>query len=140
MFCNLGLIFGGTEGIGFRFHVLHSQTRFRRYRGCRVPFSCFALLDPFRAEPRAPSLIFKFSAPVHFFGGTEGIESRFYVLRSLTGFRQYRGRRVPFSCFALPNLFSAIPMASVPFFMFCASGPVLGGTDGVRSYFHVLRS
>jgi hypothetical protein len=34
-----GLVLGGTEGVRSRFHVLRSRTRFRRYRGCRVPSS-----------------------------------------------------------------------------------------------------
>jgi hypothetical protein len=47
------LVFCGTEGVGSRFHILLSQTRFRRYRGCRVPFSCFARPDSFSVVPRA---------------------------------------------------------------------------------------
>jgi hypothetical protein len=31
LFCALGLIFGGSECVGSHFHVLRSQTRFRRY-------------------------------------------------------------------------------------------------------------
>jgi hypothetical protein len=38
MFCAPGLVFGGTEGVGSRLHVLRARTRFRRYRGRRVPF------------------------------------------------------------------------------------------------------
>jgi hypothetical protein len=30
------LVFGGTEGVGSRFQVLRARTRFRRYRGGRV--------------------------------------------------------------------------------------------------------
>jgi hypothetical protein len=45
MFCTPELVFGGTEGVGYRFHVLHVRTRFRRHRGSRVPFSYFALPD-----------------------------------------------------------------------------------------------
>jgi hypothetical protein len=29
MFCTSELVFGDTEGVGSRFHVLHSRTRFR---------------------------------------------------------------------------------------------------------------
>jgi hypothetical protein len=43
MFCVPVLIFGGTEGVGSRFHVLCVRTHFRRYRGRQVPFSSFAL-------------------------------------------------------------------------------------------------
>jgi hypothetical protein len=53
---------------------------------------------------------------------------------------QYRGRRVPFSCFARPKSFSAVPTMSGPAFMFCALGYVFGGMEGVGSRFHVLRS
>jgi hypothetical protein len=38
-----GPVFGGTEGAESRFHVLRSMTRFRRYRGHQVLFSCFVL-------------------------------------------------------------------------------------------------
>jgi hypothetical protein len=40
----------------------------------------------------------------------------------------------------LPNSFSVIPRASGFVFMLCALGPIFGGTEGVRSSFHVLRS
>jgi hypothetical protein len=179
MFGAHGLIFGGTEGVGSYFHVLRSRTRFRRYRGRRVPFSCFALPDSFSAVPRASGSVFMFClpglvfggtegvrsrfhvmrsrnqfstvpsasgpvfipfAPRHVFSGNEGVRSRFHVLRSLTHFLRYRGRRVPFSCFPLPDSFSAVSWASGPFFMFCAPGLVFGGTEGFWSHFHVLRS
>jgi hypothetical protein len=42
MFCAPGHVFGGTGGVGTRFLVLRAPTRFRGYRGCWVPFSCFA--------------------------------------------------------------------------------------------------
>jgi hypothetical protein len=48
--------------------------------------------------------------------------------------------RLIFSCFALLDSFSAVSRASGPVFMFCAPGPVFGGTDGVGSHFHVLSS
>jgi hypothetical protein len=159
MFCVPGLIFGGTKGVGSRFHVLRSRSRFRRYRGRRVPFSCFALPDSFSAIQRASGLIFifslpdsflaepsvsypvfMFSAPGHVFGGTEGVRSRFHGLRSWTPFRRCRVRRVSDSCFGRPNSFSAIPRASGPVFKFCTPGFVFGGTEGVESLFHVLRS
>jgi hypothetical protein len=76
MFCAPGLILGGIEGVGSHFHVLRFvivlggtegarssfhilrfRTRFGRYRGCPVPFSCFALTDLFSAIPREPSPI-----------------------------------------------------------------------------------
>jgi hypothetical protein len=47
MFCAPGLVFGGTEGVGFRFHVLSSLTLFQRYRGCLISFICFARPDSF---------------------------------------------------------------------------------------------
>jgi hypothetical protein len=39
MFSALGHVFGGTAGVGSRFHFSRSRTLFRRYRGLRVPFS-----------------------------------------------------------------------------------------------------
>jgi hypothetical protein len=113
------------------------------------------------AVPRASGPVFKFCAPGDVFGVTEGVKSRFHVLRFQPHFRRYRGRRLLFSYFAFPNSFlvvtratgqvpilcfalsasfSAVPRASVPVFMFCAPGIFFGGTKGVRSRFHVLRS
>jgi hypothetical protein len=103
MFCAPGLVFVGTKGIGSRFHALRAGTRFRRYRGSRVPFSCFAFPDSFSLMARASGLVFKFCAPILVFGGTEGVRSRFHILCARTRFRWYRRRRVPFSCFVLPD-------------------------------------
>jgi hypothetical protein len=158
MCCAPGPILGGTEGVGSTFHVLRFQTLFRRYHRRPVLFSCFALLDSFSAVPRAPGHFFMycpqrliwaepralgspsyfalpdlfstvtscpicmFCAPRPILCGTECVESQFHVLRGRTHFRQNRGRgrRVLFSCFALLDSF-------------------FGGTEGVRSRFHVLR-
>jgi hypothetical protein len=130
--------FGRYRGRRSHFHVLPAQTRFRRYRGHRVPFLCFALADSFSAMPRALGPVFMFSAPGLVFGVTEGVGFRFLVLRCRARFRRYRGRLVLFSCFALPYSFSAVPSASGPVFMFCAPVLIFGGTEGVRSRFHVL--
>jgi hypothetical protein len=138
MFCVPELVLGGTEGDGYRFLILGTQTRFRQHRGCRVPFSCFALSDSLSALPRALGPVFMFGAPRLIFNGSEGVGSRFHVLRARTHFRRNRGRQVLFSCFALPDSFPAVPRASRP--MFCAPVHVFGGTEGVRSCFHVLRS
>jgi hypothetical protein len=159
-----GLVFGLTEGVVFRFHVLRSRTRFRRYRRRRVPFSCFALLDSFSAVPRSSGPrssgpVFKFYAPGLFFGGTEGVRSRFMCLRTWIRFRRYQGRRVPFqvlcsrthfrwyqgrlvpiSCLARSDTFSVVLRASGPDFMICAPGVFFDSTEGVPSRFHVLRS
>jgi hypothetical protein len=159
IFCALGPIFDSTDVVGSRFYVLRSRILFRYYRARPVPFSCFALLDPFLAVPTASGPVFMFCAPVFIFDGTEGVVSRFHVLRSRTRFRRFRGhrvkfscfalpdpfsavprRRVPFSCFVFPDSFSAVPRASCPVFMFCAPGPVFGGTECVASRFHVLRT
>jgi hypothetical protein len=148
MFCAPGLIFDGTDGVGSCFDVLRARTRFRRcrvrrflfycfarpahflrYRGRRVSFSYFALLDSFSAVPSAlgpififcvSGIVFMFSAPGHVFGREEGVGSLFHVLRSLTCFWRYRGHRVLFSRFARQDSLSAEPRASGPFFMFCA--------------------
>jgi hypothetical protein len=159
MFCAPGLVFDGAECVGSRFYVLRARNRFRRHRGRRVPFSCFALPNSFLTVPTASCPFFMFCAPGLLFGGTEGIGSHFHVLRSRTPFRRYRGRRVPFQCFARQESFLAVPRASVPFscfvlpdsfsavpsasglvFMFCALKIVFGGTESVESRFHVLRS
>jgi hypothetical protein len=139
MFCSLGLIFGGTEGVVSRFHDLCSRTRFRRCRVRRVPFSRFARPYSFSAVTRATLPIFMLFAPGLIFGGAEGVVSRFHVLCFRTHFRRHRGRRIPFSCFALPNSFSAVPRASNPVFMFCATRLIFSGTKGVGSRFYVLR-
>jgi hypothetical protein len=120
MFCAAGLVFGSFEGVGSRYHVLRSGTSLGRYRGRRVTFSRFALPDSFSAISRAYAPVFMFCAPELVFRGTDGVASRFHVLRSETRFRRFRGRRVPFTCFASPYTFLARPMASGPVFMFCA--------------------
>jgi hypothetical protein len=140
MISALGHVFGGTEGVKSRFHILHYRTCFRRYRGRRVPFSCFALPDTFTAVPRALCPFFMFCGPEPIFEGTGGVGSRFHILRDRTHFRRYRGRQVMFSCFMLPNSFSVVPWASGPVFMFSAPEHVFDGTEGVCSRFHVLRS
>jgi hypothetical protein len=178
MFCAPGVVSRGTEGVGSHFHVLCSQTRFGRYRGRRVQFSCFARPNTFSEVPRASGpvflffapghdfgspecvgsrfhvmrarngfgspegdeSIFMFCAPGHVFGGTDGVGSRFHVLHAWTRDRRYRGCRVPFSCFALPDLFPAVPRVLGHIFMFCAPRLVFGGTEGVESCFLVLRS
>jgi hypothetical protein len=126
MFCAPGPVFGGSDAVGSRFHVLRYWTHFWRYRGRRVQFSCFALQDPFSAVLIASGPVFMFCAPGLIFGGTEGVGSRF---------RRHGGLRVPFSCLALPDSFSVVPRASCPILMFYAPGPVFGGTDASRPVF-----
>jgi hypothetical protein len=99
---------------------LRSRTRFRRCRVRLVSFSCFAHPDSFSALPRESGPVFMFCVPVLVFDGTEGVESRFHVLR-------YQSRFCGSE-------------ASGPVFMFCAPGLVFDGTDGVGSRFHVLRA
>jgi hypothetical protein len=115
MFCAPELVFGGTYGVGSHFHVLRFRTHFLSCGGRRVPFSCFALPDSFSAISRASGLVFMFCVPVFIFGGTEGVRYLFHVLRVQTRFRRYLRRRVPFSCFALPDSFSVV---RVPFSCF----------------------
>jgi hypothetical protein len=140
MFCEPGLVFGGTVGAGSRFHIFCSRSRFPRYQGCRFLFLCFELPDMFLVVPSAAGPVFMFCSSRLVFGGTVGVGSRFHVLRSRTRFRRYGGRQVPFSCFARPDSFSAETMVSGLVFMFCAPGIVFGGTEGVRSRFHVLHT
>jgi hypothetical protein len=113
-FCAPGLIFDGTEGVGSHFNVVSFRPHFGLYRGRQVQFSCFALPDPFWAVPRASGLILMFCAVGPIFGGTEDLGSHFLILRSRTRFGRYRGRRVQFSCFALPGHFWAVPGVSGP--------------------------
>jgi hypothetical protein len=139
--------------------IFLSRTCFQRYRGRRVPFSCFARPDSMSAVPRAsdpvvmfcvPGLVFSgtvgvspiftFCAPGLVFGGIRGVGSRFLVLRPHTRFRRYRGHQIPFSRFALPGSFWTVLGASGPVFLFCACRLVFGGTVGVGSHFHVMRS
>jgi hypothetical protein len=134
MFSAPGHVFGCTEGVGSIFHVLRSQTRFRRYR---VPLCVSGLI----------------------FDCSGGVASRFLILRARTHFRRFRGRRIPFSCFARPYSFwryrgrrvsfssfarpdsvLAVPRASCPVFLFCAPGLVFDGSRGVGSRFHVLQA
>jgi hypothetical protein len=138
MFCVPVLIFDGSEGVGSHFHVLRPRTRFQRYRGRRVTFSCLALLDSFSAVSRVSGPVFIFCPPGLIFGYTERVGSRFHVLHSPTLFRRCGGRRVPFSCFALSDSFSAVPRAPSPVFMFCVPVLIFDGSEGVRSRFHVL--
>jgi hypothetical protein len=74
------------------------------------------------------------------FADTESVESHFHVLRSRTRFRRCRVRRVSFSCFACPDIVSAVSRACYSVFMFSAPGHVFRGAEGVGSRFHVLRS
>jgi hypothetical protein len=134
-----GLVLGGIQGVRTRFPILRSENFLGQYRVRRVPFACFVLPNSFSTVPRVPGPIFMFCTPELVFDGTKGIGSQFHILRSRTHFRQYRGRRVTFSFFVLPNPFWAVPRASGLVCMFCAPGLVWGGTDGVGSHFHVLR-
>jgi hypothetical protein len=140
MFCAPELVFGGTGGVRSRFLVLRSPNHFRRYRGRRVPFSCLARPDSLSAVPRASGPVFMFCASGLVFGGTKGAGSRFHVFLIHNHFWRCQVRRVPFSCFALPDSFSAVPMASGPVFMFCVLRLIFGAIEGVLSRFHVLRS
>jgi hypothetical protein len=79
MFCASGLLFGRIVGVGSRFSVLRSRTRFRRYRGRQVLFSCFACRDSFWEVTKALGPIFMFCTLGLVFGGTKGVGSRFDV-------------------------------------------------------------
>jgi hypothetical protein len=89
MFCVPVLVFGGTVGVRSRFHVLRAQTRFWRCLRHQVPISCLALLNSFLAVPTASGPDFMSCAPGHFFGGAEGVGSRFHVLHFQTCFRLF---------------------------------------------------
>jgi hypothetical protein len=148
MFCAFRLIFGGSEGVGSRFHFLFPRTSFRQ-----VPFSCFALSDMFSFGVESVGSRFHvihsrthfrrfrvrrvpyscFALIAHVFGGTEGVRSRLHVLCSQT-------RLLPFSCFALPDTFSLVQSSSGPVFMFCTLELVFSGSESVASCFHVMHS
>jgi hypothetical protein len=121
MFFAPGHVFDGIEGIGSHFHILRSRARFRRYGGRQVSISCFALPDTFLTVPRASGPAFMFCIPGLVFGITEGVSSRFHVLRSRIRFRRYGGCGVPFSCFKRLN-------------------SVFDGTEAVQSRFPILFS
>jgi hypothetical protein len=87
----------------------------------------------------ASSQVFIFCAPGLVLGVTEGVISRFYIFRSLTRVRRYRGHQVSFLYFALPDLFWAVPRSSGPVFMFCSPRLISSGTEGVDPNFHVSR-
>jgi hypothetical protein len=140
MFCALGLVFGDTGGVRSRFHVLRARIHFRRYRRHPLPFSCFALTNTFSVVRTGSFPVFTFCVPELMFNGTYGVVFRFHILRSWTRLRRLRGRGVPFSCFAIPDSFSAVLRASRLVFMFCAPGHVFGSSEGVGSRFQILRS
>jgi hypothetical protein len=159
MFGARRLILGCTECVGSHFHVLRSRTHLGRYRGRQVLFTCSALLESFSTILRVSGPVFMFCPPglvfdvtegvrlrLHvcafelIFDSTEGVEYRCHVLRTRTSFCLCRGRRDSFSCFTLSDSFSMEPRASGLIFMFCASGPIFGETEGVRSRLHILHS
>jgi hypothetical protein len=156
IFCAPGVVSIGTGNVGSRLNVLRSRTHFQRYRVRQVPYSYFARSDSFLVLPRASVPVFMFCVPGLIFGGIEGVGSRLNVLRARTRYRRYLGRPVLISCFAISEMFSAMPSASGhvfmfstprmisaitrakgPVFMFCVSGLVFGGTESVGSRFHV---
>jgi hypothetical protein len=126
------LVFGGSEGVRFLFHVL-------RYRGCRVPFSSFALTDSFSSVPRESVPVFMFCAHGLVLSGTEDVGSRFQILRSMTHFRRYRLKRGPVYMSCAPGLIFYGNEASGPVFIFYAPVLIFYCTEGVGSRFHVLR-
>jgi hypothetical protein len=140
MFCAPELIFGGTEGVQFNFHVLRSQTHFGWYRGRWIHFSCFVIPDLFLVVPSAPGPLFMFSAPEFIFDGTKDVVSTFHVLRSWTRSQRYIGWLIHFLWFLLPYSFSAVSRVSSPILIFCTPRLILCDTKGIRSTFHVLCS
>jgi hypothetical protein len=100
----------------------------------------FSHPDWFSTVPRASSLVFMLCVPRLIFDGTEDVKCCLHVLRFRTSFWRNRGRRVPFSCFALPDSFSTVPRTSGPVCLFCAPGLVFSGTEGAGSRYHFLCS
>jgi hypothetical protein len=137
MFCTPGHIFGDTEGVGSRFHVLRSRTHFRRDRGRGVPFSCFVFPNSFSEVPRASGPFSCFARPDSFSAVPRAWVpfSCFALPDSFSAVS-----RAPFFMFAHPDSFSVVPRSWGPVFIFCASGLIFGGTEGVASRFYVLRA
>jgi hypothetical protein len=140
MFCAPELVLGGTEGVGSRFHVFSLLSSLSVVPRASGPIFMVGAPRIVSTVPRASGLAFMFCAPGLVLGGTKGVVSPFHVLRSLTRFRRYRGRRVPFTYFARPNSFSTTPGASGPVFIFCTPGLIFGGSEGVGSHFHDLHA
>jgi hypothetical protein len=90
------------------FHVLRARSRFQRYRGRWVPFSCFALSDSFLAVPKASGAVLMYCRSGLVFGGTDasGPDFMFCALELIFGGTECR---LPFSCFARPDSFWAVP-------------------------------
>jgi hypothetical protein len=86
MFCAPGLVFDGIVGVRSCFHVLRARTGFRWYRGRWVSFSCLARPHSISPVTSVSGPVFMFCAPGLAFGGTEGVGSRFLVLRARTRF------------------------------------------------------
>jgi hypothetical protein len=103
----------------------------------RVPVQVFISCAPdlVFGVPRAPGPVFIFWAPRIVWCGTDSVGFRFHVLRSPTRFGLYRGRRVHFSCFALPDSFGAIPSAPGLIVMFCVPPTCFGHYRGLQVHF-----
>jgi hypothetical protein len=140
MFCAPRLVFSGTEGVVSLLSCFALPDSFSEELSVSVPFSYFARLDSFSTVPSASGPDVMFYEPGLVYGGVECVGCRFHVLHARNHFRRYRGRRVPFSCFALPHSFSTIPRASGPVLMFYAPRIIFDGAEGVGSHFHVSRS
>jgi hypothetical protein len=85
------------------------------------------------AVQRASGPVFMFCVPGHVFGGNEGAGCCFLILRSRVVSRGTEGVFVLFSCFSLPDSFSAVPRTTGLIFIFCAPGHVLRRKRGCRT-------
>jgi hypothetical protein len=79
-----------------------------------------------------------FGASELVFGCTDGVGSRFHVLRSRACFLRYLRRWILFSGYVLPDSFLMVPRASSPVFMFCDPKLVWAATEGAGTHFHVF--
>jgi hypothetical protein len=135
MFCVLGIVFDGTEGIESRFHVLRSRTRFFAERIASGPvFFFFACTVSFSAVLRVRGPIFLFCAPRVVSRGIEGVGSLFHVLRVFG----YTKGVMPVFMFYDPDSFSVVPKASGPVFLICAPGLNFSDSEGVGSRYLAL--
>jgi hypothetical protein len=103
MFCVPGLVFNGTVVVGYHFLVLRAQTSIRQFRGLRVPFSVIVHTYSFSTVPRASGPVFMFCVPGLFSAVSKASSSVFMSCAPRLIFDGYQGRRVPFSCFAIPD-------------------------------------
>jgi hypothetical protein len=132
MFCATKLIFGGTEGLGSRFHVLCSRTHFKRYRGSRVLFLWFALVGLFWgiliaccAAPCSAVLAPFDTRGDSYFTNLKGPPVNPTAVGRVAACRSCAAQQT------IAILFWAIPRASGPIFMLCRAADLFSAVPSV---------